>query len=238
MHNSRRMLKRLVCGSVFLLIVLTLPDHAFGRKYDWQEGTLLKSEPLNPNQPSSSDPKCALFDWWIHTVETENVIYKFFGSAFALHLVPDKNKVKFAIEKDGHVHILDEKGRVRESYLRLYEITSKEAGKLTPLPPKAKPRNWQIAKITRIKPILLLINVPWLSVSPPPPPCLPPMPLMRGWAFELGTADSSYTLVHQGNSIIPLAVGDQTRIAERGRNDAYIIDEKGKEWKLNVSQRH
>ena len=222
--------------SIYLLIYLIVlggASQSTAHGVQWQEGKLVESEPLDPNRATTPKFRCLLFENAIHTVETEDLSYKFIGSPLDFALAPDKDKLKFRVFKDGHVAVQDKKGHEQQTSLRVYTKTTKVSQPLAALPSKIKNRDWRVANVTRMQPMLFSLDMPWL-LSTPEPPCPLHFSVIRGWALELEAQGTTYEVVQKGSEPPAIAVSSSVRIAEKNKKQASVIDEAGKQRKFTI----
>ena len=219
---------------VLCVVVLTASTQLAAHTVAWQKGKLIKSEPLFPSRTNTSKPPCfLLLVNAIHTVETEDFTYKFVGISIDFALVPDTNKFKFRIGKDGRVSVQDKRGHEQQTSLRIYAQTNKINQAVATLSPKAKHRDWHVANVTRMQPILYSFDTPWF-LSTPEPPCPLSVVFIRGWAYELDADGIAYEVVQKGSELPAITVSSAVRIAEKGKNEAFILDQTGKERKFRL----
>ena len=222
--------------TVLCVVALVASPKLAAHTAEWQEGKLIESEPLDGNHPASANLSCLLLRYAIHTVETQDLMYKFIGNEFEFVLVPDRNRLKFKIWKDGRVALQDKKGNERQTSLRLYAQEVKVSRAVAPLSPKAKRRNWRVADVARMQPVLISLPLPWLP-SVPEPPCSLPFVFIRGWAFELDSDGMAYEVVQRGPDPPAMTVSIPVRIADKGKNEVYVLDQAGKERKFRFSKK-
>jgi hypothetical protein len=168
----------------------------------------------------------------IYTVDTDMYEYQFMGSLLTLLLNKSLPALKFRIRNDGTVDVLDPIHENRYLYLKLFRKYAKPGiASLRSPNLKRKRRQWVSATAIDAQPVL--INFGLLVIQPAPDVCMF-MPTL--WEYSVKAGGSSLLLLWRTGNPINITINGTSPLAIGKHGIAYLIDDHGKERKLELLQ--
>ena len=217
---------RTIVGSIVLaaLSLFAAPLLAQLHGDDWQTGTVVKQEALAPPNIKGKSWNC-LWPAIIYSINSAPYEYQFLGWIYDLPSGP----VRFKIYSDGNVRLREPKSSTLHQFTLFRKIAGSGYSPPVALPRKTKHRNWIAARIIASDPVLFA--VPPLAGSGPPLPCAY-IPLV--WKYELEVTGRIY-MFRWGNHLpLEVTIGGVSRLAFGKSGTAYLIDDNGRERKLQA----
>lgn len=223
---------RLVLVTITLLFAAAMPSSARPKSKDWQTGKLVSRKTLVPTDTKAKSGRC-LFPPILYTVETSNYKYQFIGYQFSFYSTLPT--ITFRIDShDGTIHVRDPKsGRVVE--LNLFgKLAGATYNRSPVLPRKAKRRDWMTAEVTAALPFMVDLLLPALSALKPN--TLLPFcgSAAAYWKYTIEAQGKSHIFLWRDRRPLDVTVGGVSEIALAKNGSAYLIDDDGKERKVQL----
>lgn len=216
------------------LFLAASPSLASPKPKSWQTGALVSRELLIPDVTQA--PSGCLFPLTVYTVDAPNYKYQLVGYRFNFSSDSKTSGITFRIDSyDGDVYVRNPKTKqvVKLRLFRKFPEPGDSESSTLPLSTKSKHRDWKKGDVSAVEPVFLSSLV--LKITSRPGSVPPPCERIVAWKYFVHAGARDYTFLWRGRNALDVTIDGANEFAVGKRDSAYLIDDDGKERKVQLS---
>ena len=181
-------------------------------------------------------PSGCLFPLTVYTVDDPNYKYQFIGYPFSFSSDPTLSAIAFRIDSyDDDIYVRDPKTKhiVKLRLFRKFPKLSEAKSSVLPPNKRMKRRDWMTANVSSAEPLFLSsLTLKLISL---PGSASPPCKSIVAWKYVVHAGGRDYTFRWNGRNALDVTIHDANQFALGENGSAYLIDDDGKERKVQLA---